>query len=339
MKPSRIPSIVFSILALAATESALAYCPVPLTSDSKCCYYAGPNGTTENRYAASLSGCLSDVRRTNNLLISSQNPSCFVYTNPFSSPPVSFPASIIDVQERIDSPVAPTSSGGEWHQNFRHTYIASTTITNLNPPVVYTYQCADYSGHLNWVTPPPPPPTVACTIPDFPALPATVDTCTASLEKNNGLPGTGSGCPAVPVMTRALGEPCFREKVGTIGVAYGGPTSTIRTTIYNHHLTTVWDWYWKHQWLITNPVQYEACTAKRAVVEAEMKKHGLTYRPAPNSRHLAGRAFDASPTVIAGIGQSGVFVPSLLRRTTACTLAWGGNYDEPDPVHFELNVP
>ena len=121
-------------LSLLMTEQVLAFCPNPLTPDSMCCTYAGPNGTTDNRSARSLNGCLADVRATNNLLINSQAPTCF--SLPRVLPTVSYPASIIRVDEFIDPAVAPLDPSGEWRQNFTHSYIASTT--SLQPPVVYT---------------------------------------------------------------------------------------------------------------------------------------------------------------------------------------------------------
>jgi len=340
MIPFRIVNIVLAVLIFAVTESALAYCPVPLTSASMCCYYAGSNGTTENRTAWSLNGCLADAKATNNLLIIAQDPTvigstCSVFI-PYTFPPESWPASIINIAESTSTPIAPSVPNGEWRQDFRHIYTAQATLTNRNPPVVVTYPCADYSGHLNWVV---PPPAVACEIPDMPAFSAP-DACTAELEANNGLPGPTTTCPAVPVMTRLGGEPSFKTKMESISVPYAGPTATIRTTVYNQHLATIWKYHVRHQRLITNPEQWVACAAKRAVVVAEVTtKHGLTYPPAPDSRHLTGRAFDVSKTVIADIKQVGVFIPALLIRSPVSTLNWGGRFRKPDRVHFELNVP
>lgn len=189
---------------------------------------------------------------------------------------------------------------------------------------------------------PPAPPPVACVIPDLPALTTPTDTCTAALEANGGLPGP-TGCPAVPVMTHSGGEPCWRRKVAEAGVLYVAPTSTIRTVAYNKHLKQVWDFYQKHQAKRNNAEQWQACTARRSVVEVEMSKHKLVYPPADNSRHLTGRAFDdGSVDFKLAMGHN----PSkMLSRATvtpdspACTLIWGGSWPKPDNVHFELTGP
>ena len=145
-------------------------------------------------------------------------------------------------------------------------------------------------------------------------------------------------------MTHPDGEPCWRRKVNESGALYAAPTSTIRTVAYNTHLKQVWDFYKKHQRLRGNAEQWQVCTARRAVVEAEISKHGLSYPPAENSRHLTGRAFDdGSVDFKIAMGHDPA---AMLERTTiipdspACTLRWGGGFRPvPDNVHFELTGP
>jgi len=342
MKPFRITSLVFFILAFAVTEPVLAFCPDQPPVGLRCCNFddtldlpaafssAGfltGSGIVSNRIpsdeqAYSIEGCIADASPTFRGLSSAARCPSIPELPPITT---------------YDPPVLFTDNLGITHgtQNFRTTYRAYTAYTNPDGSLRVGV-CLNPRGVASWIASLPPPPPVACLLDDMPAISAT-DTCTTSLEDNNGLPGSTSGCPDAPVMTRPLGEPCFREKVSTIGVTYNGPTSTIRTTTYNQHLINVWDYYWKHQWLITDPVQYEACTAKRTAVTAEMTKHGIDYRPALKSRHLTGRAFDASKTVINGMKPARI--PRLLKSPTACTLGWGGGYKIPDYVHFELNVP
>lgn len=325
MKLSRIVSIVFSIIAFAVTESALAVCSSPLPSGVYCCTYVSQmhpaGGITGvgpiSVNATSLANCRAIAVPVFNALASTRG--------------CELPA----FNTVISEPWASPELGYTWRQSFYDQYYTP-------PGASHPQICAHLEGWVDWNAasppPPPPPPTVSCTVPDMPGLP-TADTCTNSLEANNGLPGSTSGCPAVPVMTRASGEPCFSGKLNTIGVAYNGPTSTIRTTTYNQHLLTVWTYHLKHRF-ISDPAEWQACATKRAIVETEMRKHGLIQEPAPNSRHLAGRAFDTSRTVIAGI-QRIERIPAMLRRATACTLNWGGTWkgNHFDPVHFELNVP
>jgi hypothetical protein len=181
---------------------------------------------------------------------------------------------------------------------------------------------------------------VACSIPDLPAIPAPIDACTASLEANNGLPGPG--CPAVPVMERVGGEPCWRRKVNEVGALYVAPTSTIRTAAYNKLLQDVWFKYLEHA-AVTDPEQRQACAARRAKVEAEMSKHKIVHEPADNSNHLTGRAFDdGSIDFKIALGYDPVRMlrsSSTIPDSPACTLIWGGSWRKRDNVHFELSVP
>jgi hypothetical protein len=169
-------------------------------------------------------------------------------------------------------------------------------------------------------------------------FPPAGDLCSASLEAGLGK-DVNNACPESSVMTDPKGEPCLAKKLGSLEIPYAGPTATIRTPAYQAHLGEVYDKFWQHQWLITDPVRYEACTAKRAIVEAEMSKHGIDYPPVGTS-HNDGKAFDISrgtvDALVSVLDRTGRDVSGLLREPPACNLGWGGDYrrSPPDYVHF-----
>ena len=318
MGPFRIVNIVLTVLMFAVTESALAVCADPLPSGAACCDY--PTTVMDPTYP------VYQIVYKHDPVTTMAACTDLAYTN--------FPSFVILLTDSAGqrcslsktATVGPLISGSPSWQEGTLTFPYWNGAANC-------YR-ATYSMRSNLTTPP-----VACEIEAMPPFSAT-DACSMELEANNGLPGPATTCPAVPVMTRTSGEPSFKTKMETIGIPYAGPTSTIRTTAYNQHLATVWKYHERHQRLSTNPNQWYACTARRAVVEAEVTtKHGLTYPPAIISRHLTGRAFDVSRTVIADLRQSGVFIPAILIRTPVSTLNWGGRFRIPDRVHFELNVP
>jgi len=174
-----------------------------------------------------------------------------------------------------------------------------------------------------------------CPVGALPDFPPAGDLCSASLEAGRGK-DVNNACPASSVMSDPNGEPCLAQKLGALGIPYAGPTATIRTSAYQQHLKDVWDKYWEHQWLITDPALYQACTAKRSIVEAEMNKHGIDYAPARiDSTHLDGTAFDISRATVNRIAD----VPALLRAVPACNLKWGGRFPVPDEVHFFTPPP
>jgi hypothetical protein len=174
---------------------------------------------------------------------------------------------------------------------------------------------------------------------DLNSFPPAGDACSTSLEAGNGL-ANPAVCPPASVMNDPNGEPCLAQKLGSLGIPYAGPTSTIRTPSYQAHLRDVWDKFWQHQWLITDPDAYQACAAKRAIVEGEMSKHGIDYAPAPiDSMHLDGRAFDISRGTVGTLkrilAQAGQDVSGLLSEPPACNLGWGGDFKPlQDSVHF-----
>jgi hypothetical protein len=196
--------------------------------------------------------------------------------------------------------------------------------------------------------PPPPPPPVTCPIPDLDPLPAG-DACTASLEANKGLVNPAVCTTPIPVLTAVGGHPCWSGKLDANGIAYGGPTSTLRTPAYDRHLLNVWQLYKQHEVLFaeraTAPELVQACAARRAAVQAEMNNwHGLRKAPVitPNSTHQQGRAFDVSDSVIDAVYNTtaegaGFLVNTASPSSPACTLRWGGDFrGDPDWWHFDL---
>jgi hypothetical protein len=177
-----------------------------------------------------------------------------------------------------------------------------------------------------------------CPVAPLSPFPPAGDPCAASLEAGLGK-DVNNACPESSVMTDPKGEPCLAKKLGSLGIPYAGPTATIRTPAYQAHLKEVYDKFWQHQWLITDPVRYQACTARRTVVENEQSKHGIDYPPVGTS-HNDGKAFDISRgtvnTLDQTLTQAGRTVSGLLRESPACNLRWGGNYSPAnrDPVHF-----
>jgi len=327
-------------LSLLMTEQVLAFCPNPLTPDSMCCTYAGPNGTTDNRLAVSLKGCLADVQATNSLLVMSPNSGCRNHM-PLDQKPggtVSFPAIPVETREYVGDPIAPSVPNGEWRQPFSHVYFAMYLDTRTFPPRINTYKCADLSGHLRWVTPPPPI-SVACVIPDL--LPKPTDACSVALEAGFGAatPAMVSACPPTPVLDDLSGEPCLRRKLGELGIAYAGPSSTYRTTGYQKHIADVWARHQDHTRLIIKPDVYQACAGRRAIVLAEQQGppppgHRLGFEPIGTSH--SGNAFDVDGAVIDALKRAVPFVQPYLDSPStngpACNLEWGGVFG--DNYHF-----
>jgi hypothetical protein len=240
------------VLTFFATESVWAICPVPLQPGQMCCTYTSRvDGQMDNRFTRSFNDCKTDARLIHNQLAFTAG--CDL---------------LLGVQENSGAVIAPTPPSNVWRRDFSHSY-DMWTGNPFDPspnPILVRADCATFHGYLTWVPPP------ACVITrDLPAIPEPVDACTAQLEANRGLPVPGStACPAAPVMDRPGGEPCWRRKVNESGALYAAPTSTIRTVAYNTHLKQVWDFYKEHQKLRNNPTQWQACAARRAVVETEM---------------------------------------------------------------------
>jgi hypothetical protein len=308
------------VLAVLASESALAACPNPLRYGSGCCdFMVASDGRRDSAVKNTLLECRITAAVSHDRIEAAEG-------REFLSEQVLGPY----------LPNPPNLPGGYAHYDIDRRYCVPNPFGD--PPCIpFETLTATYT----YMATPPLPPPVACSILDLPPIPDTADACTKSLEANKG--GYDPAlCPPVPVMTRPLGEPCWREKVNSVGYQYSPPTSTIRTAAYNKHLQEVWSYYDQHKALVNDPEQYQACARRRAVVEAELGKHKLARVPADQSKHLTGRAFDS--------GQVGTLLAAghnpmkMLRTTTpnpACSLIWGGTWRglEYDPVHFHLNVP
>lgn len=321
-----------AVLAFSVAQPALAVCPNPLPVGQLCCGY-----TVNVQLRSDPLGPPGTPRATNALLVNSLAECRAIAQIAHDAEAERYGCLPPLVASFVESPL-PSPDGVNVSQGFWNLY------QEYRPGTIIRQDCLKLTGSIGWTVPPPPPP-VACSIPDLPAIP-TSDACTTSLEANDGLVDPAV-CPMpIPVLTRAGGEPCLRGKLSGIGVAYGGPTSTLRTAAYNQHLINVWDFNQRHRNLRNNPEQWQACTARRAAVRAEVVKHDLYRRPAPNSRHLRGRAFDVALAVVNGVqtttgDDSSALLVTASPNSPACTMTWGGTWPpgEYDPIHFELNVP
>lgn len=197
----------------------------------------------------------------------------------------------------------------------------------------------------------------ACPVPPLRPLPAN-DACTASLEKGFGKDVDGA-CPKLSDNMKAQMQ-CFADKITATNVTaspqipYAGPTATYRTTAYQAHLQEIWDKMIDLDNL-EEPAEIEACKIRRSEIVAAKGCNGghcLEFRPADDSKHSIGQAFDISKSTIQGLLQELTPLPSpimskqqkkqeqmfliasWLAQPTACNLTWGGSFN--DRVHFQL---
>ena len=197
----------------------------------------------------------------------------------------------------------------------------------------------------------------ACPVPPLKPLPAN-DACTASLEKGLGKDVDGA-CPKLSDNMKAQMQ-CFADKITATNVTaspqipYAGPTATYRTTAYQAHLQEIWDKMIDLDNL-EEPAEIEACKIRRTEIVAAKGCNGghcLEFRPADDSKHSIGQAFDISKSTIQGLLQELTPLPSpimskqqkkqeqmfliasWLAQPTACNLTWGGSFN--DRVHFQL---
>ncbi len=195
-----------------------------------------------------------------------------------------------------------------------------------------------------------------CPVPPLKPLPAN-DACTASLEKGLGVDVDGA-CPKLSDNMKAQMQ-CFADKITATNVTaspqipYAGPTATYRTTAYQAHLREIWDKMIDLD-LPANK-KNEACKTRRAEIVAAKGCNGghcLEFRPADDSKHSIGQAFDISKSTIQGLLQELTPLPppamsrlqkkqeqifliaNWLAQPTACNLTWGGSFN--DRVHFQL---
>jgi len=156
-----------------------------------------------------------------------------------------------------------------------------------------------------------------CPVDDLPPI---TDTEVQTFENN---PNRSDTDRLTQRMGMAAGPPqgallCLRNAIRD-----AGGTSTVgsafRPPAYNQHMIDVWDKWMDELRRETNP----ACQSLRSRVEAHFNRHGMVHRPAPNSRHTLGEAFDLT---------------SSLPDTTLDALAEGcqvyRNIPATDRVHF-----
>lgn len=199
----------------------------------------------------------------------------------------------------------------------------------------------------------------ACPVPPLKPLPAN-DACTASLENGLGVDVDGT-CPKLSDNMKAQMQ-CFADKITATNVTaspqipYAGPTATYRTTAYQAHLREIWDKM--IQLDLPANKNNAACKTRRAEIVAakgcdtNAGGHCLEFRPADDSKHSIGQAFDISKSTIQGLLQELTPLPppamsrlqkkqeqifliaNWLAQPTACNLTWGGSFN--DRVHFQL---
>lgn len=198
-----------------------------------------------------------------------------------------------------------------------------------------------------------------CPVPDLTAPPFN-DACAQSLDAGLGVDVNGA-CPQLSDDMKNQIQ-CFANKITATNatarppIPYAGPTATIRNTAYQAHLQEVWDKMIDLDSL-TDPVKITACQSLRDKVIAEKGctgGHCIVYPPADYSNHSTGTAFDVSRDAIKGIfleltplppapmtplqkqQAQQIWIADWLAKPAACNLIWGGSFQDPDRVHFQL---
>jgi hypothetical protein len=218
-------------------------------------------------------------------------------------------------------------------------------------------------------------PVSDCTIKPLKDLPSD-DTCAQSLEAGHGVDVKGKCPPLDERLTGNDGQlQCFANKIAALNVTanptipYSGPTATIRNPAYQAHLQDVWDTMIKLNNL-SDPTKINACQLLRDKVIAEKGcdssgscgdkctpgSHCLDYRPPDSTNHSEGTAFDVSSSTINGLlseltpiphapmtasqklQEQRAVIADWLASPTTCNLFWGGNWQHPDYVHFQLRL-
>lgn len=146
---------------------------------------------------------------------------------------------------------------------------------------------------------------------------------------------------------------CLIDKALGMGVT-AVTTSGTRTIAYQRHLIEVWNKMIE----LNRPANRtnEACRQLRQQIVAEKGcsinegcvgactngSHCIRYRPAGNSKHPEGKAFDVSISTIDSLRdnlavlQPPQSISQLLTDHPTCNLNWGGDFNDPDVVHFQL---
>lgn len=117
------------------------------------------------------------------------------------------------------------------------------------------------------------------------------------------------------LMQAALG--CLQQAAAAIG---GSITvnSAYRPPAYQQHLLEVWN-----DWQDLRNSRDPNCAARRAALQQEFQRHRMVHRPAVNSDHSRGRAFDANWNLPAGVSIDALAADCGLQRIVSN-----------DPVHF-----
>ncbi|MGV8935246.1 MAG: hypothetical protein ACOH1I_11505 [Gallionellaceae bacterium] len=197
------------------------------------------------------------------------------------------------------------------------------------------------------------------------------DACALSLDKGRGKDVDGKCPPLSPALPGQI--QCFANKIAATNatampkIAYSEPTALFRNAAYQAHLREIWD---KMKKLNKDENRNNtACQARRNEIIAEkgcsasegcdkkqctVGSHCIVYQPATSSNHTKGTAFDVPKDTIKGLLQALTPLPpapmtplkqlqaqrfwiaTWLANPTTCNLYWGGNFQEPDRVHFQL---
>lgn len=154
---------------------------------------------------------------------------------------------------------------------------------------------------------------------------------------------------------------CLVDRASALGINVR-TTSGTRTVAYQKHFIEIWDKMIAHNKLVednqqSNPVFVESCRQRRERVIAEKGcsinkgcvgpclpgSHCIRYKPAVDSKHPDGTAFDISEVSIESLktklteSQPPTTMSQFLAGPPACKLRWGGDsFRDPDDVHFQL---
>ncbi|MDD5056772.1 MAG: hypothetical protein PHQ60_02790 [Sideroxydans sp.] len=196
------------------------------------------------------------------------------------------------------------------------------------------------------------------------------DKCTQALESGSSAT-IQRDCPP---LNKKLTDPpngqiqCLADKIHALGIAYNGPTATIRTEAYQKHFVEVWAKWVEIRDAALSDAQKLACADVIANVKREKEEiHGLDSPPSTkgnNAPHVLGNAIDISRSVAAALKvrattttrapifrgciactfvtiTNGVqdYVNSAVVNPPACKLKWGGTFIPVDDVHFQLQQP
>ncbi len=215
-------------------------------------------------------------------------------------------------------------------------------------------------------------PVVDCKVSELKPLPAD-DVCAQVLENIHSTQAQKDAACGSLTPELKDGIACFSDKLShTNDIVSGNPiplkiTSDIRDIAYQAHLREIWDKMKALVALDDDPVQKNACAARRSEIAAEkgcnnagpyssdscetasaegQRSHCIKSMPAspsPNdAQHTQGKAFDASDYYTVAPLQAALNLRSppetisqFLDAPTNCNLIWGGTFKtNKDFVHF-----